>query len=283
MTPPLFLQGVTVRDFLALTDDDVADPDVAIGEDQVEKSFPSPPTRTAPSPPPSCGLPPNPPLLTFPIPPSPRHRAQRPSDDSEFIILPPPLASHPMEGAAAALEAHRIATKYRMDLVYVANLWPKKAMGYHKPSRIPVRKQASHSSLSTTATVIHRADDDFRLDGRLMAAYGLHLVPSPFKLHIGVLKKLLQTHGWLEYRGDGVSDGGLGSLEGFVRGYSQSFFTNDESNRGIVFAGYRRPRPDGSHTIMSAAEMEDMAKDAERLCTMLVDQANSERRMRANA
>lgn len=172
-----------------------------------------------------------------------------------------------------------------MDLVYVVNLWPKKVTGYPKPTNLPVRRKASHSSLSTSTTVVHRprAAEDYQLDGRLMAANGLHLVPSPFKFPSGVLKKVLQTEGWLEYRGDNASEGGSDPLEGFVRGYSQAFFTNNERNRGIVFAAYRRPRVDGSHAILTTAEMEQMARDAEALCSMLVDQANSERRMRANA
>ncbi|KAK4216986.1 hypothetical protein QBC37DRAFT_278129 [Rhypophila decipiens] len=280
---PSLLDEPTLKDFLSLTDDDVADPDVTITQDRVTKQFPSPPQRAAPSPPPSCGLPPNPPLLTtFPMPPSHKPRSRRSSGDSDLIILPPPLASQPEAGAAAALEAVRIATKYRMDLVYVVNLWPKKTMGSSKPNTSPLRRQTSLSSMST---VIHKPrTDDYRLDGRLMAANGLHLAPCPFKVSSAVLKKVLRTNGWLEYRNDATTSEGFEALGGFARGYSHPFFTNDgESNRGIVFSAYRRARADGSHANMAREELDEMGRDAEALCTMLVDLANSERRMRVNA
>jgi hypothetical protein len=176
-------------------------------------------------------------------------RPRRPS----LLTLPSPFISRP--AAAGAFETARIATRYSFDLVYVVNLWPE--------------------GTSTDLT------------GRLLAAYGLPTVKSPFRISTAVHSKILQGDGWIEYRSEEAQE------DEFSRGYACAFHTGQYNrrpsvdstvslstrkprknsiDRGIVFAAYRKPSVDGNTAVgCTKAELDTIRQDAETLVEMLID------------
>ncbi|KAK4229159.1 hypothetical protein QBC38DRAFT_124423 [Podospora fimiseda] len=261
------LKEPTVDDFLSLSDDDIAD----------GHAMPQPRTLVSTSKPPRFSLPPNPPS---------KRTSLLASSTYPFLTLSPPLASRP--AAEAALEAAKLAAKYQFDLVYIVNLWPKDMGSSRRASQTTPSPPASpisrsNSSLKAASRPFgprnsHRATNNSALTGRLLAAYGLTSLMFPFRISEPVHQKVLQTDGWLEYRGDS-------HMDYFTRGYSCSFYTGHSpdrrdrrrtqqqaaANRGIVFAAYRRPAADGSCIQTCPAELEDLYHDAEELVDMLLD------------
>ncbi|KAF7563479.1 hypothetical protein G7046_g624 [Stylonectria norvegica] len=192
------------------------------------------------------------------------------------ITLTPPYASQP--ATAAAFEAARIAKRYNFDLVYVVNLWPLNAESTTSDS-----DQDNSSFKSDNSNVSSQG-----MTGRLLAAYGLHNVASPFEISTIVHKRMLRSNGWIEYRNQDDRDA---RNDEFARGYASAFHTGHCSadgsalssscskdrprkpDRGIVFAAFRKPRPDGSMIGVSSdkSELEAVHRDAEVLVEMLVD------------
>lgn len=127
------------------------------------------------------------------------------------------------------------------------------------------------------------------MTGRLLAAYGLPSIMSPFRISTPVHQKVLRSGNWLEYRCE------TATIEEFSRGYSCSFYTGyipdgrdqpvelggseakmkkrkcKAPNRGVVFAAYRLPRPDGSDNGSDTKELEALRRDAETLVDMLIN------------
>ncbi|KAL2161639.1 hypothetical protein VTH06DRAFT_8201 [Thermothelomyces fergusii] len=280
------LKEPSVKDFLSLSDDDIADERVA------------PRVQHAVSDPPTFPLPPNPSPPSSPI----RTRPAFP-----LLTLSPPLASRP--AAAAAIEAARIATKYKFDLVYVVNLWPShiSRSGRSSPSSqsctvphpvSPSRNTPPSSSPGSPGPAAPSSDSD--MTGRLLAAYGLTSIMCPFRISAPVHQKVLRTQGWLEYRNQ------TGARDEFACGYSCSFYTgyspvrghggdtagserqepqhqDKPANRGIVFAAFRAPRGDGGPVFSDATELEALHKDAEALVDMLINTRTARRRRPAPA
>jgi hypothetical protein len=255
----------SVSDFLSLSDEDVSGDSAA-------------PLARLPvsSKPPSCALPPDPPGLVL---------SPQVSVGTRLLTLSPPLATRP--ATAAAFEAARIAARYRFDLVYVVNLWPNR-MGSTSSSLA-----AGELSPRTTG-----GNSRVEMTGRLLAAYGLPYIKSPFRISESVHLKALRTQGWLEYRCENVTP------EEFSRGYSCSFYTGHSlgrrsksadkgaakgtsrdrkgtaPNRGVVFAAYRLPRADGHDLQSSEAELASLRIDAETLVDMLIDIHMTQRQRR---
>ncbi|EWZ50476.1 hypothetical protein BFJ63_vAg3825 [Fusarium oxysporum f. sp. narcissi] len=193
------------------------------------------------------------------------------SPRSSLLTLTPPYASKP--ATAAAFEAARIAKRYNFDLVYVVNLWTDY-------ERLNSESPASMNSLSKKFGP---------LSGRLLAAYGLENVNLPFQISTTAHSKILKTPGWIEYRAKEVRN------DEFARGYACAFYTGEcsrggsvisrnsssstcsvqsmNTDRGIIFAAYRKPRADGSLLGISSgpADLVNVHKDAEALVEMLVD------------
>ncbi|KAF7543764.1 hypothetical protein G7Z17_g10479 [Cylindrodendrum hubeiense] len=191
-----------------------------------------------------------------------------------LLTLTPPYASRP--ATAAAFEAARIANRYNFDLVYVVNLWPDVS---GPPTSSPEEDTASFDSDFS-------AKPSKGMTGRLLAAYGLHNVKSPFQISAGVHGKILRSGGWIEYRNQEARS------DEFARGYACAFYTGQysrtgsivsststsstkmrQSDRGIVFAAYRKPRADGGMMGVgsSKTELADVHQDAEALVEMLID------------
>lgn len=179
------------------------------------------------------------------------------SPANSHLTLTPPRATQP--ATAAAFEAARIARRYDFDLVYVVNLWPGQ----------------------------EESNGERHLIGRLLAAHGLHHVPSPLQISSKIHTDILRSDGWIEYRNADAAEHDL------ARGYGCGFYTgqynrsgsidsntlvsgvrlSEQIDRGIVFAAYRKPRAGDSklgHTFTDR-ELGDLHKDAEVLVEMLID------------
>ncbi|KAL2137037.1 hypothetical protein VTI74DRAFT_10513 [Chaetomium olivicolor] len=295
------LKEPSVKDFLDLSDDDIADGQAA------------PAVHPSPA---------EPPKLSLPRDLSPACTPGWAKSSRHLLTLSPPLASRP--AAAAAFEAHRIATKYNLDLVYVVNLWPSHMS---RPSRsspldqlcgTPIATSPARTTISTPpeSPVSCTSGDDSGFDermpsspnstataprsgmtGRLLAAYGLPQIMYPFRISAPVHQKILRTTGWLEYRSE------TGSPDEFARGYSCSFYTGyspargrqttsnspsakanrKPANRGIVFAAFRLPLEDGTPVGCDAEELEALHKDAEALVDMLIETHMTQRKQRPAA
>ncbi|PKS06469.1 hypothetical protein jhhlp_007217 [Lomentospora prolificans] len=248
------LKEPSFHDFMDLSDDDIAEehPDNSILPSATDKALPlslSPPSTASSS------------LTTS------RSRA------ASLLTLPPPFASRP--ATAAAFEAARIAARYNFDLVYVVNLWPDWDIQQGPSSTPTLASQAPMTAANMT--------------GRLLAAYGLSTVKSPFRISAAVHTKILQTEGWIEYRNEAAES------NEFARGYACAFCrgeygqrrgsadscsstatgtsVNGNIDRGIVFAAYRKPNPDGdgSSVSCSKSELSVIYRDAEALVEMLID------------
>lgn len=179
---------------------------------------------------------------------------------SSLLTLTPPRASQP--ATAAAFEAARIAKRYDFDLVYVVNLWPGTPPDDNPHGERP-------------------------MIGRLLAAHGLHHVPSPLQISSLVHTTILRSDGWIEYRNPDARGFDL------ARGYASAFYTgqyarqnskenpspvsgvrlSEQIDRGIVFAAYRKPRlgEDRLGHTFSETELGELHKEAEVLVEMLLD------------
>ncbi|KAL6854593.1 hypothetical protein J3F83DRAFT_475459 [Trichoderma novae-zelandiae] len=185
---------------------------------------------------------------------------------SSLLTLSPPSASRP--ATAAAFEAARIAKRHDFDLIYVVNLWPDGPSGQ-------VFDLESASSCEGP------------LVGRLLAAHGLHQVPSPLQISSVVHTTILRSKGWVEYRNQEAQPHEL------ARGYACSFYPgkyapgsssvtqspvsgvrlSEMIDRGIVFAAYRKPRigPCKLGHSFTGSELNSLHEDAETLVEMLID------------
>ncbi|KAF1736475.1 hypothetical protein CRV24_002081 [Beauveria bassiana] len=174
-----------------------------------------------------------------------------------LLTLTPPRASQP--ATAAAYVAARIAKSYDFDLVYIVNLWPG-----------PMESNGQRP-----------------LIGRLLAAHGLHHVPSPLQISSLVHTTILRSDGWIEYRNADARPHDL------ARGYASAFYTgqyarslsgntsspvsgvrlSEQIDRGIVFAAYRKPRsnPDRLGRSFDDKELGELHREAESLVEMLID------------
>lgn len=192
---------------------------------------------------------------------------------SSLLTLAPPRTSRP--AAVAAFEAARIARRYDFDLVYVVNLWPDNS-----------RPQTSGSRLERTGggdlNISHKP-----MMGRLLAAHGLHHVPSPLQISSLVHTTILRSDGWIEYRNQEAQ------CHDLARGYACAFYTgqytrggssgtnspvsgirlSEKIDRGIVFAAYRQPRvgEDKLGRTFNEEELGELHGEAEALVEMLID------------
>lgn len=188
-----------------------------------------------------------------------------PAREGPLLFLEPPSSCR--AAAVVAVEAARIATRYNFDMLYVVNLWPTHATNRH--------------SSSDYGTPITSSPD---MTGRLLAAHGLHNCPSPFQISSDVHLKVLQSAGWLEYRDEQADAAGFG------RAYTCAFYpgrfgdrrvslstfetqsTEQQAiDRGLVFAGYRKPNEDGSTPCATQEELAYLRHDVEFLVDILID------------
>ncbi|RCI15590.1 hypothetical protein L249_3419, partial [Ophiocordyceps polyrhachis-furcata BCC 54312] len=185
-----------------------------------------------------------------------------------LLTLTPPRTSRP--AAAAAFLAARVALHFDFDLIYVVNLWPDSI----KTEMNELAAQGQHLAPRP-------------MMGRLLAAHGLHHVPSPLQISSHVHTTILRSDGWIEYRNQDAQNQDL------ARGFACAFYTgqyarngqadsrfpvsgvrlSEQIDRGIVFAAYRKPRfgPDRLGRNFSEEELGKLHQDAETMVEMLID------------
>lgn len=255
------LKGGDVKDFFNLSDDDIAEEELEMAE--------------------------APPALDIQAAQRPSVRSTRttPTASPTANKMPTGLIN-PLADAAAhgAVQIARIAAKHKFDLVYIVNLWPD---GPVVETPVP---SSSHSSSPTSSLAGSTAVDGTVVEtaagmtGRLLAAYGLSKVASPFRISAAVHAKILRHKSWIEYRGTDAKKGE------FSRGYGHAFHAGTSRrasapgsstkapaaerpgavDRGIVFAAYRQPGPDGTTNGCTPAELAALHSDVEYLVDMLI-------------
>ncbi|KAL1874729.1 hypothetical protein VTK73DRAFT_257 [Phialemonium thermophilum] len=257
------LKEPTVDEFLSLSDDDIADDTLSI---RSQSDLDDSPASQSPS----------------KIP-----KSHDTCTDLSLLTLTSSFAGKP--AALAAFEAARIAARHKFDLVYVVNLWSTGAASEHDTSSQPActARLAPVGDFSSDAQgPLACINQRPGVTGRLLAAYGLPSVMSPFRISAPVHEKVLQTDGWLEYRSENPAP------DEFARGYSCSFPTEKGAARGrrltrgsertrlgrkramrggIVFAAYRLPRLNGTSLASDLVELDMLFRDAENLVEMLID------------
>lgn len=230
-------QELPVKDFMTLTDEDIA-------EDK-DKAPSRPPTR----------LPPPPPVL-----PPTAHSPPFVPNARASMRISSPLAPDEV----AAFQAARIAKKYDFDFLYIVNFWPTQMSHLHRPTDAS-NKRFSRSTMSSTtssflrpSSILYSPTSDCAttknstprnslqvpteggnyhitdccpessslsrrtgISGRLLAGYGLNTLDGPFRLSAKAHKKILRegADGWVEYRKSDAKN------NEFARGYARSFYT----------------------------------------------------------
>jgi hypothetical protein len=308
------LHEPTFGDFLSLSDDDIGDGPPP-SRDGLTRTVTAIRTQTRPTPgaaKPAEPFPPQSSSKTANLPRNPKHH--------RLLTLSPPLATRP--ATAAAFEAAAIAAKYHFDLVYVVNLWPHQIISRAvSKSELPATPSSSSStspreSVDQVKASVPKTDLEGSLacmnprsgmTGRLLAAYGLNSIASPFRISAPVHKKILRSKGWIEYRNPDAA------ANEFTRGYGCSFYTSTSSvrktnrlqdtstetssdtskaasttknaptvNRGIVFAAYRLPETEAAQKSRKI-NLGALHQDAESLVEMLIDIHTAQRSWKAAA
>ncbi|KAI1436686.1 hypothetical protein GGR50DRAFT_686241 [Xylaria sp. CBS 124048] len=231
------LKEPTFDDFYALSDDDIAE------------SRPSTPAN-------DLGVPPPPPPKdiegpsnsfeeSYPLRAS-RHirfasarEVSQSYSKTNYHLLPLIYSPTTRRDTDGALRAAQLAKKYDFAVLYVLSLWPVDS------NRCPTT--ARHSPASpppSRSTTSH-------ISGRLLAAYGLNNVPSPFEIVTDTHLAALNCNRWNEYRNiDACTDD-------IARGWIRPFYSDyapissplmitgnnpeePRKNRGVVFAAYSK-------------------------------------------
>lgn len=262
------LREPSMRDFLSLSDEDIA-----------ERYPPA-------SAPPSFALPPTPNR-----PQTPRRPSTSSSRKGSMLTPSSPLASRPT--AAGAYAAQRIAAKYKFDLVYVLSLWPDRNQSQDDSAPTSPRE----SGASFEGAIVSRQRG---ITGRLLAAHGLTPNQAPFGVSRAINASILRADGWVEFGKR------LGKPQEWSTAYGRSFYTgytqvggvrrtsadststastasttatspSRNHNRGIIFAAYRKPSLDGADMRLSAETLRELYTDAEALVEMLIEHQMSHR------
>lgn len=282
----------TVETFLSLSDDDIADgPPVTPPPSRLAS------TRLGSGRAPTCDLPPDPPVFQIP---SPKSGSKR---YSPLICLSSPLTSRPAK--VAAFECQRIAQRFKFDLIYIVNLWPENLGQASRCSSSSIPCPGFSLGSPRRARSRTPLPGSYRwpmLTGRLLAGHGLANLQTPFMISSEAHTKILRQDGWVEWRDP------FPSHEHFSRGYSRAFYagvspdcpagirgspqqpsnrsvvslgekrrSQQPKNRGIVFAAYRFPEPDGTSLRTDSAQLEALHREAETLVEMLLDIHKTER------
>lgn len=248
---PLVSQGdvlaePTFDDFFALSDDDIA-----------ESRPPTPDSSVPPTPPPKDT--PDlqrkhhlPRVLTSQQTPSkPRLEEITPPDtptDGHLLTLT--YAPSNARDALGALWAAELARQYDFAVVYVMSLWPVDG-DRHLDASTPVSPSGSRLTNATAAEVPNNFTEGPKIGGRLLAAYGLNEVPSPFEIVTDTHLSALDCDYWNEYRNVDArhDDISRGWIRPFYSDYvpvsaplvlSGNPADSPAKNRGIVFAAYSK-------------------------------------------
>jgi hypothetical protein len=284
------LKEPTFDDFYSLSDDDIAEsqPPTPAHDARVP---PTPPPKDMPNPYGAGGL-----LQEL----SSQSIAFKPARDE---ITPPctPTNHHLLALAYSptspldvfgALRAAELARKYDFVVLYVLSLWPMGA-----DSCLDISTTASSSGpqpTNTTLTEELRASAmASKMTGRLLAAYGLNEVPSPFEIVAETHLAALNYDHWNEYRNSDARPNDIS--RGWIRPFYSDCTTlsgasdaagilshKHGKNRGIVFAAYSKRTSKHGIPIETSAEQElllrQLYSDAKALVEALVDHSSEPRK-----
>ncbi|KAI8954780.1 hypothetical protein F4801DRAFT_449649 [Xylaria longipes] len=184
-----------------------------------------------------------------------------------------------------ALRAALIARKYDFAVLYVLSLWP---LGGDRCLDVPATTVASEPEPAEgTATKRPASARGPKISGRLLAAYGLGEVPSPFEIATDTHLAALDCDRWNEYRNvdAGPNDISRGWIRPFYSDYTpvsvSSKATGSPSNdhpkdRGIVFAAYSKQTLNPLIPMIASPEQELLLQhlytDAKNLVEALIKQ-----------
>ncbi|TGJ83573.1 hypothetical protein E0Z10_g5191 [Xylaria hypoxylon] len=154
------------------------------------------------------------------------------------------------QDALGALWAAELARKYDFAVVYVLSLWPVGGDRRLDVSTTAITSEATPTNVTVRERSVAPAKAT-KISGRLLAAYGLNEVPSPFEIVTDTHLAALNCDYWNEYRNvdarpDDISRGWIrpfysdhapvlapsGATSGLSNGHPK--------NRGIVFAAYSK-------------------------------------------
>ncbi|KAI0447367.1 hypothetical protein F4803DRAFT_320588 [Xylaria telfairii] len=149
-----------------------------------------------------------------------------------------------------ALWAALLAKKYDFAVLYVLSLWPTDGDHHlHASATTPASKPKSTKEISTKR--LASSTKRPKISGRLLAAYGLSEVPSPFEIATDTHLAALDCDRWNEYRNVDArpNDISRGWIRPFYSDYTPmsvpskatgSPSNNHPKDRGIVFAAYSK-------------------------------------------
>ncbi|KAI1422656.1 hypothetical protein F5Y12DRAFT_602919 [Xylaria sp. FL1777] len=164
-----------------------------------------------------------------------------------------------------ALRAAELARKYDFAVLYVLSLWPVDGDRRLDVSNTTV--ESGPKPTNTTAMGGFVASTKVtKINGRLLAAYGLNEVPSPFEIVTDTHLAALNCDYWNEYRNVDARPDDIS--RGWIRPFYSEYiptspsratggpFNEHPKNRGIVFAAYSK------HTFNPVIPMRTSAKQA---------------------
>ncbi|KAI1266754.1 hypothetical protein F5Y18DRAFT_346876 [Xylariaceae sp. FL1019] len=272
------LKEPTFDDFFALSDDDIA---------ESRPPTPEPDARDPPTPPPkdspeakrkSLRKSATPQLSTMPT------RARKggeltppytPTQSQVHILQLPYSPTRPREVHGAVMAAD-LAQKYNFSVVYVLKLWPadEDAASDARTSRV----QRHDANLNEAPARIVRTPP---VTGCLLAAYGLHEVPSPFEVVTETHMAALKNDHWNEYRNANAVENEIS--RGWMRPITledpEDAAVEHSKERGILFAAYAKQTPKHIIPMTCSPEqtsiLQQLHLDASMLVKALMENATS--------
>ncbi|KAI1156162.1 hypothetical protein F4825DRAFT_346773 [Nemania diffusa] len=238
----------TFDDFYSLSDDDIAEsrpPTPAYDDD----TPPSPPAKKTPNSRRSSRLsrPPTSQNLTF----KPTQGEITPPDTpTDCRLLTLTLSPSSPQDTFGALWAAELARRYDFAVLYVLSLWPVGANDWADSSTYTPASEPTPTIGTVTERFASPAKGS-KIRGRLLAAYGLNQVPSPFEIITDTHLSALDCDHWNEYRNVDArpNDISRGWIRTFYSDYTPvstpvraTGHSSDSypKNRGIVFAAYSK-------------------------------------------
>ncbi|KAI1356717.1 hypothetical protein F5Y01DRAFT_265589 [Xylaria sp. FL0043] len=165
-----------------------------------------------------------------------------------------------------ALRAAELAKKYDFAVLYVLSLWPVDG-DRHLGASTPTVASGPRPTHTPVMGGLASPAKTSNISGRLLAAYGLNEVPSPFEIVTDTHLAALNCDYWNEYRNVDArpDDISRGWIRPFYSEYApvfgpsrptSRFYNAYPKNRGIVFAAYSK------QTFNPVIPMKNSAKQA---------------------
>ncbi|KAI0203976.1 hypothetical protein F4808DRAFT_476297 [Astrocystis sublimbata] len=243
LTPQVSIDRVlaepTFDDFFALSDDDIA---------EGRPPTPAPMTPLSDIPHDKNYLPPSQQQLAF------QHKQEEltpPDTPTDCQLLTFNYSPTKYKDTFGALWAAILANKYDFTVLYVLSLWPVGDSIDHLNHSDTTPVSEPDTAQATSRNKLVSSTKRPKISGRLLAAYGLSEVPSPFEIATDTHLAALDCDRWNEYRN---IDAGPNDIS---RGWIRPFYIDGSpvpvatkvkgsrakdyfKNRGIVFAAYSK-------------------------------------------